>query len=196
MNKTLQDFRPLQDSSRFFHIIQHANGDDVLFQEERNYEFFLGKMKKILLPKSNVLAYCLMQNHLHLLIQPKHEAKESFQALSNLFNSYAKSFNILYKRKGSLFIKHNKQIPLLKKEDIKRTIMYIHRNPIHHHSTSHYHAYKWSSYNDVLNNNIDFITSDKVLPYFGNKDDYIKAHEDFKYAQNLQGCLPDRQGLI
>src|ERR1035437_1197874 len=51
---------------------------------------------------------------------------------ANLFSSYTQSFNKMYKRMGSLFIKNFKRNPILDKEQFTNTIIYTHRNPIHH----------------------------------------------------------------
>ena len=51
---------------------------------------------------------------------------------ANLFSSYTQSFNKVYKRMGSLFIKNFKREPILDKEYFINAIVYTHRNPIHH----------------------------------------------------------------
>ncbi len=166
---------------KYFHIIQHGNGNDNLFVDPQNYDFFLTKAAKFLLPKVTILAYCLLPNHLHLLIKIIDDSNVGFQAISNLFNSYAKSYNKVYNRRGSLFIKGMKKIVLPSATDVKRTILYIHRNPIHHHFTSKYEAYKYSSYNEILKGHSDIIAMDEVLKIFAGQEDFIKSHENYLY---------------
>jgi len=55
----------------FYHIYNRSVADNLLFIEEKNYHFFLSKIKKYLLVTADVLAYCLMPNHYHLIVQLK-----------------------------------------------------------------------------------------------------------------------------
>lgn len=51
-----------------YHIYNQGNNKQIIFPEERNYIFFLKKVRKHLLPCVDILAYCLMPNHFHFLI--------------------------------------------------------------------------------------------------------------------------------
>ena len=57
----------------FYHIYNHANGDDNLFREQENYRFFLQQYAKYINPIADTYAYCLMPNHFHLLVKIKEE---------------------------------------------------------------------------------------------------------------------------
>ena len=109
-----------------YHIFNQGNNKDLIFFEERNYHFFLEKMKKHLLPHAHLLAYCLMPNHFHWLVCVKqkgcqmsnmikpsrldHELTEENHHQQNLsagiavlLRSYTRAINIQQKRTGSLF---------------------------------------------------------------------------------------------
>ena len=55
----------------YYHIYNKAVSDNLLFVEDKNYHFFILKIKKYLLSTVDVLAYCLMPNHYHLLVHLK-----------------------------------------------------------------------------------------------------------------------------
>ena len=57
----------------YYHIFNHANGDDNLFREEKNYPFFLNKYHEHIEPIAHTIAWCLMPNHFHLLIKIRKE---------------------------------------------------------------------------------------------------------------------------
>lgn len=59
------------EHSYSYHIYNHANGNDNLFIEKKNYPFFLKQYEKHVAPIANTHAYCLMPNHFHLLITIK-----------------------------------------------------------------------------------------------------------------------------
>ena len=97
-----------------YHIYNQANADFRLFKEERDYELFLGKLGKWVRPKCDILAYCLMPNHYHLMVSANDLSVEKVKlgsiqmnALSNgmriLQSQYAQEFNEKYHSRGSLF---------------------------------------------------------------------------------------------
>ncbi|MDR7130780.1 REP element-mobilizing transposase RayT [Algoriphagus sp. 4150] len=112
------------EQSQSYHIYNHANGAENIFRAEENYRFFLQQYAKYLGEVVDTYAYCLMPNHFHLLVSVKSEEMlrstfPKFQTLeklvskqfSNFFSSYTQSFNKVYERKGSLFIKNLKEPP-------------------------------------------------------------------------------------
>jgi REP element-mobilizing transposase RayT len=66
----------------YYHIFNHANGDDNLFREEKNYDFFLRKYHQHIDPIADTVAWCLMKNHFHLLLRIKSE-----EEIKNYFSS-------------------------------------------------------------------------------------------------------------
>jgi putative transposase len=142
---------PLLPGERY-HILSRAVGHEKLFPQEANYAFFLSRFQKYILPVANLLCYCLLPNHFHLLIRVKEEkAIRSryeqtktkpyspeigpafiMQQFSNWLNSYTKAFNTMYNRKGGLFIDYLRRIEIKNDSQFGATIFYIHKNPIHH----------------------------------------------------------------
>lgn len=56
-----------------YHVYTHANGFENLFNSEENYRFFLKKYTYHIYPIAETYAYCLMPNHLHLMIRIRSE---------------------------------------------------------------------------------------------------------------------------
>lgn len=59
----------------YYHIYNHANGDENLFRERKNYGFFLKKYRQHINPVADTIAWCLMPNHFHLLVRTKSEVE-------------------------------------------------------------------------------------------------------------------------
>ncbi len=55
----------------YYHIYNHANGNENIFREDKNYHFFLDKYLRYIYPVADTLAYCLMPNHFHFLVKMK-----------------------------------------------------------------------------------------------------------------------------
>ena len=72
-----------------YHIYNYANGNENLFREQKNYEYFLEKYKQHINPIAETIAWCLMPNHFHLLVKIKTEEEivstfPKFQTLEKL----------------------------------------------------------------------------------------------------------------
>src|SRR5688572_12342520 len=104
------------EPGKTYHVYTHANGFENLFRCDRNYLYFLDKYRKYIYPFADTYAFCLMPNHLHLMIRIRSEEKvlqclkiknPSLQALespgdfslvlsqqfSNMFNGYTQAYN-------------------------------------------------------------------------------------------------------
>ena len=57
--------------NRIYHIYNQGNNKQPIFFQERNYDYFLKKMKKHVLPHVDLIAYCLMPNHFHWLVKTR-----------------------------------------------------------------------------------------------------------------------------
>ena len=90
-----------QIKDEYYHIYNRAIAGNLLFQEPGNYPFFLTKVEKYILPKADLIAYCLMPNHYHLVL--KLNTDNISTAMQKLAISYAKSYNLVYNQSGHLF---------------------------------------------------------------------------------------------
>jgi len=140
-----------------YHIYNRGINSCAIFTEATNYEHFLALYEKHITPVADTFAWVLMGNHFHFavrilkpekLINVEVEKLEKTinQAFSNLFNAYTKAFNKKYARTGSLFEHSFKRILIPNLDYLKRMILYIHDNPVHHGFCSHPLEYPWSSY--------------------------------------------------
>jgi len=194
------------EAGKHYHIYTHANGFENLFKSDENYRYFLERYEHFIPAIADTLAYCLMPNHIHFLVLIKTElAIESFfqdlqgfknlggldsglvrgleiekrisQQFSNLFNSYAQSFNKMYDRKGSLFIHTFKRKEITTDSYLTNTIHYIHANPVHHGFVKEITDWPWSSYHLILSDAPGWIQQEEVIQWFGNREEFIKYHQ-------------------
>jgi len=162
----------------YFHIYNCGNNKENIFKEDRNYDYFLKLLKKHVHQKCDVLVYCLLKNHFHLVIRTKdYSSKEISQSFSNFFNSYSKSINKFYGRTGSLFKDRFSRIKINNESYLKNLIIYVHLNPKHHGLTDDFKNYKYSSYLTMLSNKPTNLDRDYVLNLFEDKENFQFAHE-------------------
>jgi REP element-mobilizing transposase RayT len=181
------------ESDKFYHIFNHANGRENLFEEDENYRYFLQQWNKYISPIAETYAYCLMPNHIHFLIRilPEAEVKlniptfgkfQTFQKLfskqfANLFSSYTQAFNKRYHRRGSLFMPNFKRKEVTNERYFKQLVLYIHRNPIHHGFCTNILDWKFNSFHAYLSNNESKINQSLVFEQFEDKANFIACHQ-------------------
>jgi len=123
-----------------------------------------------------IVAFCLMPNHFHLLV--KQERKSGIvNYLSNFQNSYAKYFNLKYQRKGSLFKGRFESVLIQDDYQLLHLSRYIHLNP---YSSGMFKekeeliSYRWSSFPQYLGTTKGFANPKIVLGQFKNSSAYKK----------------------
>tara|TARA_R110000868_G_scaffold369934_1_gene633411 strand:+ start:88 stop:648 length:561 start_codon:yes stop_codon:yes gene_type:complete len=183
-------YEPLVSDS-FFHIYNCGNNKEDIFKEEKNYNYFLLLLKHHILPTCDILAYCLLKNHFHLLVKTKENlnSKEISQSFSNFFNSYSKGINKAYQRSGSLFKDRFSRIKVNSEAYLKDLIIYIHLNPKHHGFTNNFKSYKYASYHTILSQKPTDLERDYVLDLFGERENFIFIHETKQININEQLLL-------
>lgn len=143
---------------------------------------------------TDILTYCLMPNHFHLLLKQNEENGIS-KFLANLQNSYTKYFNIKNERIGPLFQGQFKAKKIDSEEQLIHVSRYIHLNPYSSaivKDTNKLLAYEWSSLSEYLNNcRYEICNKDLLLSYFTDviafkkfildNAEYQKELEDIKH---------------
>lgn len=128
-----------------------------------------------------ILAFCLMPNHVHFLIKEIRE-KGITTFMRKFQNSYAKYFNTRTKRSGSLFQSMFKAVRILTEEQLLHVARYIHLNPVTTFilkNVEQLSTYPWSSYPIYIGKHPkDFISTDEILGFFPNKDKFIEFTKD------------------
>ncbi|NDP20566.1 MAG: hypothetical protein GZ091_05755 [Paludibacter sp.] len=107
---------------------------------------------------------------------------------ANLFSCYTQSFNKVYNRMGSLFIKNFKRDVILDKAHFLNTIMYTHRNPVHHGFCKEYSDWGYCSYFEVVDGKSTIVEVEKLIKTFGGKIEFINLHKKYlgKFHQSLE----------
>ncbi len=172
----------------YYHIFNRGINSCIIFQNEANMSYFLILIEKHLAKKVDVIAYCLMNNHFHLIVKLIEDGTIVSQAFSNLFNAYAKAFNKQQNRTGSLFEKHFKRKKILDETYLKNSIIYVHNNPVNHKVVKSLKDYSFSSYNYYFSNenNKSILSRSEIVRLFDSIDNFDMVHKQ-KSDLNLQG---------
>lgn len=96
---------------------------------------------------------------------------------AKFFSCYTQSFNKMYKRMGSLFIKNFKRQPIENKQHFLNTVIYTHRNPIHHGFCNGFNEWSYSSYFDFVNGDDSLVQVEKLMKIFGGLESFKEQHQ-------------------
>jgi len=123
-------YRPVSfRAGECYHLYNRGNNYQPIFFERENYLYFLRQLRKYLAPSAvEVIAYCLMPNHYHLLVHLKIDDLSSL--MQPFMLSYTKAINKRYKRIGSLFQGRFKAVRVARNEHLVHLSRYIHLNPV------------------------------------------------------------------
>jgi REP element-mobilizing transposase RayT len=148
-----------------YHIYNRGINKQIIFSSPGNYIYFLGKVRKHLLPVCDILCYCLMPNHFHFLIHaneksilPVKTGAVEMQLVSasvkHWLSSYTKGYNKMYGRTGSLFVQntHCKQIvfDVYHRQGSFACFNYIHQNLWKSGMVAKIEDWRYSSFNDYV----------------------------------------------
>ncbi|NJL20504.1 MAG: transposase [Leptolyngbyaceae cyanobacterium SM1_3_5] len=113
----------------YYRLYNRGNDRHLIFFERENYLHFLRLMRRYLIAQTlDVLAYCLMLNHYHLLVRCKTD--EVSGAMQRLSIAYTKAMNRRYQRVGVLFQGQFQAIAVDSNEYLYHLTRYIHLNPV------------------------------------------------------------------
>lgn len=169
-----------------YHIFSHVNGTEIIFRETSNYQYFLEKLEKYILPVADIYSYCLMPNHFHLLLRFKsfngvdNENEHQFlmKPFSDLLNAYAKAYNKVYNRKGALFLNTIKRKKVQDEKYLLKVLHYIHNNPINHGFVNRIEDWKHTSYSSYMNmKKPSKVCRSEIMEYFDTLETFVAYHQ-------------------
>lgn len=178
-----------------YHIFNRGINRAPVFFESKNYSFFLQKYAQYVSPFVETYAYCLLENHYHLLIRVKTESQLEKVIINNsdrsiswyvsngfgsFLQSYTRAMNKVYHRTGALFETPFKRIEVKDEIYFTHLITYIHHNPEKHGIIDDFKKYPYSSYYSHLHDKDTKLEREKVLKWFGNKSEYESFHAGFR----------------
>jgi len=142
-----------------YHVYNQSNQRQVIFRQDVDYTDFEEKLRKHLLPIADILCYCLMPTHFHIMLLPKGIACQAVRednpkvqqlhaAIRIMLSSFTRKLNLRYDSRGSIFRAKTKYKPAYTdflpeswelNEELPFTryipylqvcFKYIHRNPL------------------------------------------------------------------
>ncbi|SHK52676.1 transposase, partial [Paramaledivibacter caminithermalis] len=173
--------------TKIYHIMMRGNEKkNILIDEEDKMKFIDIMIDKKKYEDYYLYAYCLMDNHVHLII--KDEKDKLSRIMKRINISYAHYFNSKYERVGHVFQDRYKSEVIESEAYLLAAIRYVHMNPVKANIVKEISHYKWSSYNlyiDQRNNYDNIIARKEILDIYSPKEkDAIKFFIEFTNKEN------------
>lgn len=157
--------------SGYLHLMIKGNSKQIIFEEDDDFQYFLNILERYCKETDiTVVAYCLMDNHVHLLVYD--EKKNAPLLMKKLEVSYSRHFNNKYERSGHLFQGRYRSEAVEDDEYLLTVFRYILNNPQKAGICSAY-DYMWSSYADYGRSDT-FIDTRVVKDLIGDAQQYIE----------------------
>jgi len=173
-------FHDTRDHFRFLFLILYFQSPMVFQQLGRLVKDFVLsraldiKGEVVKKRKIELVAFCIMPNHFHLIVKELEEGAIATY-MQRVLTAYSKYYNTKYEKFGHVFQGPYRAIHIVSDSQLKYLSSYIHRNPRELVSwINKEDRYQWSSYQDYIGENRwgDLLLLDIVLGQFKNKGRY------------------------
>lgn len=191
-------------STGIYHIILRSVNQHIIFEEDSDYQKFLYILSDCKTKYDiDIFAYCLMDNHIHLLLYSMPDSLSSF--FQSLGTRFARWYNTKYLRSGHLFQDRFYSSVVEDVPHYLSTLVYIHNNPVKANICQNPSEYRWSSYNAFYGQknpliNISFShdiagSKDLLITYFSKHCDGEASEYFYKDHLEVTHHLTDDQAL-
>lgn len=165
-----------KSKSGIYHVMVRGINRQNIFNDDEDRQKYIAIMQKTKeISQCEFYGYCLMNNHVHMLIR---EGKEKIsQIMKRIGVSYVYWFNGKYERSGHLFQDRYKSESVEDNNYLLAVLRYFHQEPLKAGIIDTIGDYSWSSYNAYIAKNPQgLIDTGFVLGMFGGRTDEVISH--------------------
>ena len=138
-----------KSESGIYHIMLRGINKQQIFEDEEDFQKFIQVLKECkAVSEYKLFAYCLMVNHIHMLIKPEKEPLEL--VFKRIGSRYVYWYNWKYRRTGHLFQDRYKSEPINDDSYFLTVLRYIHQNPFKAGLCKNMSEYIYSSYHEYV----------------------------------------------
>ena len=171
-----------QSESGIYHVMLRGIDRQLIFEDSEDYIRFLDIVQECReLCNFKLYAYCLMGNHVHLLLKVQEESLETI--FKRIGGRYVYYYNVKYQRIGHLFQDRFKSEPVDDDVYFLTVLRYIHQNPVKAKLCSKVEDYPFSSFVEYLHESS--LVDTEFVQSMIDRDDFVR----FNNAPNSDNCL-------
>jgi putative transposase len=149
-----------------FHVFARGNDKRLIYRDDVDRRMYLRMLRGTVKRRWRLLAYCLMENHVHLLVEtPVANLGAGMQRMHSL---YAREFNTRHGRSGHVFQGRYGAVRIKTDEQLWTVAAYVARNPVEAGLCVRPDEWPWSSHAAAVTGEApDWIDVSRLLSYFG-----------------------------
>jgi putative transposase len=183
----------------FYHVYARGNSRGKVFVSSQDYDMFLRLLRRYLSAeeahdpygvsypnfynKLELVSYCLMPNHFHMLVY-QHQPGAMSALMRSLLTSYSRYFNKTYQRSGPLFESRYKASRITDDSYLEHISRYIHLNP------RQWRSHEYSSLQYYLQQSEEtWIRPARALELFESPEEYLQFVEDYSGHKQMLDIL-------
>lgn len=139
----------VESKTGYYHVMMRGNNKEHIFTNDSYKRYFLKLLSKEL--EENILgvnAWCIMKNHVHLILHG--DLQDLSKAIQKINLSFAKKYNYRNNRVGHVFQDRFKSQLIEDEEYLLQAVRYVHQNPQKAEIAEELSDYRWSSYNSFI----------------------------------------------
>lgn len=156
--------------SGFYHVMLRGNGRQLIFEDDADRREFLSCLDNAIEREGvSLIAWCLMDNHVHLIIDDPHDRLST--VMYRIGMKYAMYFNNRHQREGHLFEGRFKSSPIESDEYLVQAVRYVLNNPVAA-GISTLEDYRWSSYAEYCGER-GLTNTKPILDMFSSVEDFV-----------------------
>lgn len=155
----------------YYHVTLRGNGKQNLFETDKDRTAFMDAVRSSFICRDiSLIAWCLMDNHVHLVIDDPHDHMS--MALHRVTSSYATYFNHVFGHTGHVFEGRYGSVPIRDDEQLLAAVRYVHDNPLKGMGISP-DLYPWCSYPEYASGTSTYADIDNLLDLLGGTQGFI-----------------------
>lgn len=168
----------------YYHLYNRGVDKRPIFTDDADRYRFLTGLSKFNQDFVDILAFTLMDNHFHLLVQPKNTTGVA-QFMGRVGNGYTKYFNLRHNRTGCLLQGPYQAVHITNDAQLLHISRYIHLNPTAKTGflEDAMDLYRWTSLSAYLYDHPTFVQTRPILSLFDSTQDYKKFLSEYVYFQ-------------
>ena len=170
---------------QYYHFYNRGNNRQAVFFERDNYIYFLKGIKRYLRGKVEIIAYCLMPTHYHILARVIEQqtsevlktsevsSKQVSLAMQKFLISYTKAINKRFDRVGALFQGQFHGKPITHYKHLLILCAYIHANPVKDGLAASPEMWDFSNYLEWMGlREGTLVNREFITEHFGSPEEY------------------------
>jgi len=171
------------------HVVQRGHNKQVVFAQEGDFRYYLSTLEDFkALYGVKVYGFCLMTNHVHLILQPGEAISGLGQLMKRLSGRQTRFVNRQEFRTGTLWEGRYRSSPIEPDAYLLACCRYVELNPVRARMSDDPAAYPWSSYrwHAGIGSQFDWLDIDPCFEGLGNSKD----ERAMRYREFVQSAIP------